>query len=230
MKFIIAVSCALVLAPVALAQSPNQELQQKLAVVKESVARNQAALRQYTWTEHTDILLKGEVKSSKDSICRHGPDGNIQKTPVGTPTPKKEMRGIKGRVVEKKVGDLTDYMERAAALIHQYMPPNPQQMQTVFENGTASLGQAGPGRIELQFRNYLKQADSVVFTFDTAIKGITRIAVNSYLDDPKDAVTLDLTFRDLPDGTNYTSATVLSAPAKNVQVKVTNANYQKVAR
>lgn len=229
-RFASTTACVMALGAMALAQNPKQELQQKLATVKESVARNQAALRQYTWTEHTDILLKGDVKSTKDNICRYGPDGKVQKTPIGTPAPKKEMRGLKGRIVEKKVDDLTDYMERASALIHHYMPPNPQQMQAVFEKGTASLGQAGPGRIELAFRDYLKPGDSLTFSFDQATKAIAKIAVKSYLDDPQDAVTLDVMFQNLPDGTNYTANTILNAAAKEVQVKVTNANYQKVAQ
>lgn len=228
--FVITLSYGLLVGALAFAQDPKQELQQKLASVKESVARNQAALRQYTWTEHTDILLKGEVKSTKDNICRYGPDGKVQKTPIGTPAPTKEMRGLKKRVAEKKVGELTDYMERASSLIHHYMPPNPQQMQTVFQNGSASLGQAGPGRIELILRDYLKQGDSLTFSFDQATKAIAKIAVKSYLDDPRDAVTLDVIFQNLPDGTNYAASTILNATAKNVQVKVTNANYQKVAQ
>jgi hypothetical protein len=212
------------------AQDAKQELQQKLAAVKESVARNQAALRQYTWTEHTDILLKGEVKSAKDNICRYGPDGQVQKTPLGAPQAKKEMRGVRKRVVEKKVNELTDYMERASALIHRYMPPSPQQMQSVFQAGNAAVAQAGPGGIELQFKDYVKPGDSLVFSFDSATKAIRKIAVKSYLDDAKDAVTLDVIFQNLPDGTNYTSATTLNAPAKQVQVKVTNVNYQKAAQ
>ena len=66
----------------------SPELQQKLATVKESVARNQAALRQYTWTEQTNVSLKGEVKKSTEDICRYGPDGTLQKTPMSAPPPR----------------------------------------------------------------------------------------------------------------------------------------------
>jgi hypothetical protein len=214
----------------AMAQDAKQALQQKFAAVKESVARNQAALRQYSWTEHTDILLKGEVKSTKDNLCRYGADGKVQKTPIGTPAPKKEMRGMKKKIAEKKVGELTDYMDRAAALIHRYMPPSAEQMQAVFQAGNVSVGQAGPGAVQLQFRNYAKPGDSLVLSFDSASKAITKINVNSYLDDVKDAVTLEVQFQKLPDGTNYTAGTILNATAKQVQVKTSNTNYQKLAQ
>jgi len=222
---------ALALVPLQVqAQGAKQELQQKLATVKESVARNQAALRQYTWTEHTDILMKGEVKQAKDNLCRYGPDGKVLKTPVGTPAAQKQMRGLKKKIAENKKEEISDYMKQAAELVHAYMPPSPQKMEGVFQAGGASVAQAGPGKVELQFHNYLKSGDSLVFSFDAATKAISKIAVKSYLEGPSDAVTLDVNFQHLPDGTNYTASTLLSAPAKNVQVKVTNSNYQKLAQ
>ncbi len=221
----------LAVAPTASAQAVKQELQQKLATVKESVARNQVALRQYMWTEHTDMSLKGEVKKSTDNLCRYGADGKVSKTPIGTPAPKKEMRGLKKKVAEKKIGELQDYMERAVSLIHRYMPPAPDSMQAAFQAGHVSLGQAGPGKIQLQFRDYAKPGDSLTFNFDTATKALQSISVNSYLDDPKeDVVALAVVFQSLPDGTNYVASTTLNAAAKQVVVKTSNTNYQKLAK
>ena len=122
-------------------------------------------------------------------------------------------------------------MERAAALIHRYMPPAPDSMQAAFQAGNVSLGQAGPGKIQLQFRDYAKPGDSLTFNFDTATKALQSISVNSYLDDPKDdVVTLAVVFQSLPDGTNYVASTTLNAAAKQVVVKTTNTNYQKLAQ
>ncbi len=203
-----ALSCVLLCAAAASAQGVQQEVQQKLATVKESVARNQAALHKYTWTEQ-----------------------KVAKTPIGTPAPKKEMRGLKKKVAEKKAGELQDYMERAASLIHRYMPPSPDSMQAAFQAGHVSLGQAGPGKIQLQFRDYAKPGDALTFDFDTASKALQSISVKSYLDDPKDdVVTLAVVFQSLPDGTNYVASTTLNAAAKQVVVKTTNTNYQKLAQ
>ena len=222
--------CCLAMMNHASGQDATQAVQQKLAAVKESVARNQAALRQYSWTEHTDISLKGDVKATKDFICRYGSDGKVQKTPIGTPAAAKKMRGIRGKVAENKKEELTDYMERAASLVHRYVPPDPQQMQVVFQSGNAGLNQAGPGMVELILKSYFKAGDSLALSFDSATKSIRKMGVKSYLDNMEDAVTQDIVFQSLPDGTSHTAVTTLSAPAKNVQVKVTNANYQKVAQ
>ena len=81
---------------VALAQgdtAPDEKelLQQKVADVKESIAQNQASLRQYTWTAHTEISVKGEVKNEKDELCKYGPDGQVVKTLASAPPPEKQM-------------------------------------------------------------------------------------------------------------------------------------------
>ena len=52
------------------------------------------------------------------------------------------------------------------------------------------VGGAGPGQIQLQFKNYVKSGDQMTFNFDSATKALTAVNVNSYLNDPKDAVTL----------------------------------------
>ncbi len=45
---------------------------------------------------------------------------------------------MKENVVENKKDEMQDYMERAAGLIHAYVPPNPQQIQAVKDGGRAA--------------------------------------------------------------------------------------------
>ena len=65
-------------------------MQQKVAALKESVAHNQQALRQYSWIEKTQLSLKGEVKNTKIEACRYGPDEKAQKSLPDPPRNKKE--------------------------------------------------------------------------------------------------------------------------------------------
>ena len=69
----------------------------------------------------------------------------------------------------------------------------------------------------------------MTISFSTATKKISSLNVNTYMDDPKDVVTLAVQFASLPDGTNYVQQSVLNATAKKLQVTTTNANYQPVA-
>src|SRR5215470_85539 len=62
-----------------------QAKQEKVAAVKQSLAQNQAALKSYSWTETTQISLKGEVKKEEQKQCQYGADGKVQKTPIENP-------------------------------------------------------------------------------------------------------------------------------------------------
>ena len=106
------------------ASGGETELQQKLAALKQSIAKNQQTPRQYTSTETTETIVKGGTKSKKQSECQYGPDGKVQKTPIGEsePAPKKQ-RGPKGSVIEKKKDEKKDYMERVGSLVRDPFGP-----------------------------------------------------------------------------------------------------------
>ena len=104
-----------------------QDWKEKLAAAKEAAAKNAQAMRSYTWLEKTELSLKGEVKNTKVDSCRYGPDGKVQKTPVVTPPPAEKKRGLKGKIVAKKTGEMKEELESAAALVHRYVPPSPDR-------------------------------------------------------------------------------------------------------
>jgi hypothetical protein len=208
----------------------KEQLQAKVADIKASLAKNQEALKQYTWTETTEISLKGDVKSKTQNACSYGADGKVQKKLVSAPAEKKDApRGLKGKIVENKVDDLKDYMESTAALIKLYVPPDPAKMQAALQAGKGALAQPSAGRAVLTFNDYSLPGDKFNLTFDTTGKKIVGVDVHSYLDKPGDAVTLTVGFTSLPDGTNYLSNSLLDATAKQVKVKTTNSGYKKAS-
>ena len=225
---LIGMACALtaiVLAPLA-----AQDLKEKLAAAKQSAALNQKALRSYSWVEKTELSLKGEVKNTKVDMCRYGPDGKVQKTPVVEPPPPEKQRGMKGKIVANKTAEMKEELEAAVALVQQYLPPSPDMMQVVMNAGTASLSQAGPGRVSLKFPGYAKANDALMLTFDTTVKAMQQIDVQTWLDKPDNAVTLKVTMNALPDGVSYPGSVVLGIPKSKVEVRITKSNYQKLAQ
>src|SRR5262249_51171390 len=154
--------------------------------------------------------------------CRYGPDGKVVKTPVGAPPSPQQARGLKGKIIEKKKEEMTDYMERTGTLIGHYVPPSSERMQESFKAGNASLSKGDNGIATLVFKDYYKSGDALTLKFDTATKKLSKINVDSYLDDAKDKVMLDVTFQNLPDGTNYVGQTHLRADAKQIDVNVQN--------
>ena len=207
-----------------------QDLQQKLAAAKQSAAQNQQALRSYSWIEKVELSLKGEVKNTAVNSCRYGPDGKVQKTAVVEPPPPEKKRGLKGKMVEKKTGEMKAELEAATALVHRYVPPDPGKIQAVMNAGTASLAQAGPGVVVLTFAGYEKAGDSLSLTFDSSVKALRQMDVATYLEDPKSPVTLKVALQSLPEGLNYPGSVVLGIPASKVEVRITNSNYQKLAQ
>jgi len=211
------------------------ELQQRLAEIKQSVAENQQKLHKYQWTETTQITLKGEPKPPKQSLARYGPDGKVQKTPIGAPQEQQQPqqaggRGgrVKQKIIEKKKEELKDYTDQVKTLLALYVPPDPQHMQQAFQAGKASLNK-GSGTADIVFHDYALPGDQMTLSFDTAAKKISTINVKTYMDDPKDAVTLAVQFASLPDGTHYVQKTDLNATAKQLQVTTTSANFQPLA-
>jgi 23S rRNA pseudoU1915 N3-methylase RlmH len=224
----------LLLASAGMAQVDSQNT---AAALKESLAQNQARLRTYSWIETTQISLKGEVKKQEEKQCYYGADGKVQKTPAaGAPAsapPQKQAGGgrrggkMKERVVENKVDDMKEYMERVAALVHEYVPPDPQKIQAAQAAGTVSAQPSG-NAMNLSVKNYFKPGDLLAIGFDTTAKQLSSYRVQSFVEKAKeDDVTLSVTFGSLQDGTSYPQQVLLDVTAKKIQVKVTNSGYKK---
>ena len=104
-------------------------------------------------------------------------------------------------------------------------------LQAAQAAGNTAVQPPAAGVVTLSIKNYLKSGDAVALGFDPSAKKISSYNVSSYLDNPKDdPVKLNVTFASLPDGTNYAQQSVLDAPAKKIEVKVTNSAYKKVGQ
>jgi hypothetical protein len=205
----------------------NPELQEKLAAVKAVAAENKQQLRQYQWIETTQLTLKGDQKPPTQNSCQYGPDGQVQKTPIGPPPEQPSGGRLKERIIEKKKAEMKDYMQDVKGVLAMYVPPDPQRMQQAYQAGNVALNPV-PGAVNLVFTNYAQQGDKMTLTFDTAAKKITSLNINTYMGETKDVVTLNVQMATLPNGPNYAQQTVLDATAKQLVVTTTNSNYQKM--
>lgn len=206
-----------------------QELvSQKLADIKASAAENQRRLHQYTWTETSEITVNGRTLPPRVSTCRYGPDGKIQKTPVGGASASQTHQGgmLRQRIIEKKKAEIKAYMIQVGRVIKLYVPPDPHKLQQAFQEKKASFARAG-GLVNLEFRNYALKGDVMTLGFDPGAKKIHALNVHSYVGTPADAVALNVDFASLPDGTNHPSRTILDAQGKGIHVVNTNSNYRK---
>jgi len=212
---------------------------QMVAALKQNLAESQKRLRQYEWTETTAISLKGEEKSRKQQRVYYGADGKLTKQPLGEPAapaqaaPSRGRRGggkVKEQVIENKKSDMQEYMEKAAALIQQYVPPDPAQIQKAKDAGQMKVQPQPDGKVRVEFRNYVQPNDQMAIDVDAKAALLSGLSVATYLEKPEDTVTLNVRFATLADGTSYTAQTALEAKAKNIRVVVENSGHRPLAR
>ena len=212
------------------AQAQNPQLQQQVANIKESMAKNKQSLAAYSWNEQVTISLKGEQKKQQHFQVRLGPDLKPQKTSLDPPPPPPSGGRLKQRVLAKKTNEYTDYADQMKALAQQYVPPDKDQLQQAYAQGNISISPAAgaPNEVQLIIHNYLKPGDSMTLVFDKTQKAILRIQIASYMSDPKDVMNLTVQFSRLPDGTNHVSSLVIDGTSKQMNIAIQNANYQHV--
>ena len=201
----------------------------RVAALKQSLQAGMAALRQYEWVETTTISLKGEQKSAKENRCYYGADGAVQKIPIdtGQAEAKKSPRGLRGRIAKKKKGEMTEYMAAAVDLVKQYVPLDPARIQAVKDAGKLSVNPLASDRVQLQFRDYLKEGDVLSVSLDPTTNHVLGLQVASYLEKPDDVIKLDVTMNTLQDGALYASEIVLDVESKKMRVDIKNTGHRR---
>jgi hypothetical protein len=212
-----------------LAGAQNPQMEEKLMAIKQNMAANKQKLAQYTWTQTETVSLKGEVKDTRVYQVQMV-NGQQQKTEVSNQ--QAQSGGGKGgrlkqHVVEKKKNEFQEYGQQIGALTKQYTTPDPDRLMQAKQQGNLSI-QPGNGTTSLVIKSFVKPNDQVTMTISDQTKAPVSIQVNSYLDDPKDKVTISAQFAQLPDGTNHVASSTVNGEQKHLTVNDQNSNYQKV--
>ena len=216
---------AAVLVPV-LGLAQGSDLGERVLALKQSLEKDMAALRKYEWIETTVITYKGDEKSSTEKRCYYGADGVLQKVSVAR-TKADTPGGLRGRKARQKKEDVTEYMEKVVALIHQYVPPKAATLQSVFQAGRTGGQILEPGRRNrLDFRDYLLPGDVLGVEVNMTNNKILGLQVATYVDKPEDTVSLTVQFANLVDGTGYPSQITLDATKQNIRVATRNSGYR----
>jgi MOSC domain-containing protein YiiM len=212
-------------------KAQNPEMQQRIAEVKESMAVNKQLLAQYTWMEQDIISIKGEEKKEELYNVQLGPDGKPQKTPVDPSTVSdddRRRRGLRGRIIEKKTEEYKEYGDQIKSLVRQYVPPEKEMLQQAYQQGNVMMGPMGgaPGEYRLVISNYVKQGDTMTLVMNKAQKAAVSLSISTYLNDPSDAVKVNVQFAKLPNGPNHVASETIDGVSKQLTITVQNSNYQ----
>jgi hypothetical protein len=195
------------------------------AAVHAAAARNQAQLHKYAWVATTQVSYNGDLKSTLVQSVRYGPDGNLQKNEISN-TEAPRPPGLRGLLAKRKGEEIKTEIESAVALIHSYVPPDPERLRAAA--ATMQILPAAPGEATLVFSNYNLPNDALTLTFAVEPKAIQTVDVSTWLDSPDKTVQLVVQFATLPDGTNHPATITLTLPSSGLQVQVTNSDYQQV--
>src|ERR1700733_13681318 len=220
--------CSLILLSGTVAMAQSQQMEEKLMALKQNQATNKQKLAQYTWQETETISVKGSVKDTKVYQVQMV-NGQQQKTETSNQQAQQSGRQgrLKEHVVDKKKQEYQEYGQQIGALAKQYTTPDPDRLMQAKEAGNISL-QPGGGAVSLVIKNYVKPGDSVTFTIDPQSRQLQNVHVASYLNDPKDAVTISADFAQLPDGTNHVANSLINGESKQLTVNNQNSNYQRM--
>lgn len=206
-----------------------------VAAVKKNLQDSQTQLRKYQWLETTAISLKGEEKSRKEQRVSYGADGKLIKVLLTEPAAAEPAgrggRGsrLKKKIIENKKDDMKEYMEKAAALIHSYVPPSAELIQKAKDAGKLSIVPQPAGRVRAEFKDFIQPSDTLWIEIDPAAGRLSAVTVATYLEKPEDTVTLAVRYGALADGTSFAAQTSLEAKAKNLLVVVQNTGHRPVA-
>ena len=206
------------------------DMQARMMELKESMAKNKAALATYTWKETVTISLKGEVKKVQHYQVREGSDGKPQKTSLDPAAAPQQPQGgrLRQRVVAKKKEEYEDYAEQMKTTAAMYVPPDKDAIQAAYQKGNVSLSPQPNDVVKIAFTNYAKPGDSMVIFFNKAKKNIMSISIKTYMDDPADVLTLNVNFDWLPDGTAHVSLAAIDGQSKQLDIATVNNDYQKL--
>ena len=174
-----------------LSVAQNPQMEEKLMAIKQNMAKNKQQLAQYTWTQTETISLKGDVKDTRTYQVSMV-NGQQQKTEIND---QKAQSGggregrLKQHVVEKKTDEYKQYGQSIGALAKQYTTPDPERLMQAKQQGNVSIV-PGSGTVSLVIKSFVKPNDQVTMTISDQTKSPVSMQINSYLSDPKDAVTI----------------------------------------
>ncbi len=229
---------ALLLTCTALAQTtPPQApgaLPQKIRQMQEANARNKQQLHKYQWIETTTLTIHDDPRPPKRSICKYGPDGKVQKTPLGQQAASagRQGGGLPGRgglvralVVKQKKQEAQKEVAQIRAVAGMYFPLDGAKLKQALQSGQLHFVTGDSNEETVVIDNYAKHGDQVKLTLNHSTMQMERVSVKSYVEKPKDALTAEVQFSALQDGTRYRSSTTINAPSKKLSVEAVNSDY-----
>jgi hypothetical protein len=206
------------------------EIQDDIATIKKNLMDSKEKIKQYEWIETTTSFINGEQKSVKQNQCYYSVDGKLTKVATGATTQAKTPGGVRGKVIANKKEEMADYVSAAVAKIQTYLPPDPGKIQNIYSAGKSTIQVLEPNnKFKISFPDYNEPGDVLAVSLDRTNKKLMALDVTTSVDDPTRKVVFNITFSNLPDGTQFAGKTTLDASEKNLKIVIENSGFKKAA-
>ncbi len=206
------------------------DMKDLIAMIKKNLGDSKASIKNYEWLETTTTFIKGEQKSVKQYQCYYSVDGKLTKVETGGGTATKTPGGLRGKAIANKKEEMAEYVQSAVAKIKTYLPPDATKLQQIYGAGKVAIQVLEPGKkFKLSFPDYNVPGDMLSISIDKSTKKLMALDVSTYINEPAQKVIFNVTYTDLPDGTQYQGSTTLDAQAKNLKIVIVNSGYKKAA-
>jgi len=207
----------LIMATTVTAQTDMTDIVSKVSRARQENAQR---TRDYSWTQRTEVKVKGEVKSLKTEIVRYTVNGELQKTSIDE-TSAKKPKGVRGKVAKKKIAGMKDWMAELGVLLKAYSLPTSGNLLDFLNK--ASVSPDGAGR-RLDATDVVQAGDRMSVWIGADHKMVKTEVTTQH--DGSD-VKLMTDHETTPDGLDYVARTTIVVPDKGVEMMVENFSYQR---
>ncbi len=223
-------TCALAVWLALQAQGPS--LEQQIAGIRATAAKNRAMLAEYTWQEQETTSVKGKVQNQRLFEAQLGPDGRIRRTamdlPEGNLSQTEKAGGMHEWITQKKQHAAMLSAQEVKEIAEAYAQVDPESLRRAYERGDIAEGPnpAADGIKKLSIHNYVKAGDLATLAFNQKDNEIQTLEASSYLADPKESVHILTEFVNTRDGLNHVDAITATVPKKSLSMVIRNLTYE----
>ena len=123
-----------------------------------------------------------------------------------------------------------DYVEAALAKIKNYVPPQSEKIQSIYNGGKVGIQILEPGKkFKLDFPDYNVAGDKLSIAIDRENKLLMNYSVNTFVEGPGDPVSLNINFKTLPDKTSYPGDMTFESASQKVKIVIKNSGFKASA-
>jgi hypothetical protein len=191
--------------------------------VAEARQANDQLMRRYGWESRTQVSVKGEVKDTRVDAVGYGPDGQLQRNTLSDQSAAVQGLFLRHLVAAVEKQQVEQYLKGLRGVLEQYTLSSAGAIQS-FLNRAVATGPGPGGQFQMTGNGVVQPGDVFTLWFNPQTRHPTRIQVSTSFDGGP--VTLNAHFRTIgPDGLNYVEFANVDAPAKQINVQISNYNY-----